>query len=601
MTLKIDPSSISSSVSKLIQAEHQARSASQIGLKSSLLSAFSPVSGLDQLGSGHGNVINGGAGAANSVLNSYADQIDWLSAALQASGAALTGQDELFARGMDVADTGGRVVEESVMFPARPAPRFESFVFNPPAVSPSLSLDALCSQFSGTNSGAVLEAQGSWGSMASAISNVSASLSSIAGEILAENSGETFEQAAARINEVAAAGATFAANAKMMGASVGTLNRIYMGHRMQVFMAATSIKAILDPVQRLAAERAFLASFQATFQADVLTGMPPVSNLMQMKGANGSAGEIALGMDEIAGSGQAWSAAGLTPSGAAQGGVANAGSIAPDAAVQGAAGQSGVGSFGTVTDQLDGINIGDMLTSAASAGQSLANGLAMPTSTPISASGAIPSSMSAASSLGALGSGAGLGAQGGSIGSSAPGAISSRAAGSAGGSVSGMTGGPGAPGMVGSTSSGRMSPAGSGITSDSLMGARTHGASSAGAVAPMMGGAGGMSGGVVGAGGTGSQSKYARQTGSSVGSSSQSGSGLGMVGSGSGKASISNFGRGMMPMMPMMPMGGAGGGQKNTGKVKTVTSAVEEDRNLAALLGDRGPVVPGVIGDWVRG
>lgn len=585
MTLKIDPSSISSSVSKLIQAEHQARSASQIGLKSSLLSAFSPVSGLDQLGSGHGNVINGGAGAANSVLNSYADQIDWLSAALQASGEALTGQDELFARGMDVADTGGRVVEESVMFPARPAPRFESFVFNPPAVSPSLSLDALCSQFSGTNSGAVLEAQGSWGSMASAISNVSASLSSIAGEILAENSGETFEQAAARINEVAAAGATFAANAKMMGASVGTLNRIYMGHRMQVFMAATSIKAILDPVQRLAAERAFLASFQATFQADVLTGMPPVSNLMQMKGANGSAGEIALGMDEIAGSGQAWSAAGLTPSGAAQGGVANAGSIAPDAAVQGAAGQSGVGSFGTVTDQLDGINIGDMLTSAASAGQSLANGLAMPTSTPNSASGAIPSSMSAASPLGAFGSGAGLGAQGGSIGSSAPGAISSRAAGSAGGSVPGMTGGPGAPG----------------ITSDSLMGARTHGASSAGAVAPMMGGAGGMSGGVVGAGGTGSQSKYARQTGSSVGSSSQSGSGLGMVGSGSGKPSISNFGRGMMPMMPMMPMGGAGGGQKNTGKVKTVTSAVEEDRNLAALLGDRGPVVPGVIGDWVRG
>ncbi|GAV97818.1 hypothetical protein CS176_2048 [Corynebacterium glutamicum] len=585
MTLRMNLSSLSNAVSKLASESAAARNAALVSGKVSYLSAFSPVSGLDQLGSGHGNVINGGAGAANSVLNSYAEQIEWLSAALQASGAALTGQDELFARGMDVADTGGRVVEESVMFPARPAPRFESFVFNPPAVSPSLSLDALCSQFSGTNSGAVLEAQGSWGSMASAISNVSASLSSIAGEILAENSGETFEQAAARINEVAAAGATFAANAKMMGASVGTLNRIYMGHRMQVFMAATSIKAILDPVQRLAAERAFLASFQATFQADVLTGMPPVSNLMQMKGANGSAGEIALGMDEIAGSGQAWSAAGLTPSGAAQGGVANAGSIAPDAAVQGAAGQSGVGSFGTVTDQLDGINIGDMLTSAASAGQSLANGLAMPTSTPISASGAIPSSMSAASSLGAFGSGAGLGAQGGSIGSSAPGAISSRAAGSAGGSVSGMTGGPGAPG----------------ITSDSLMGARTHGASSAGAVAPMMGGAGGMSGGVVGAGGTGSQSKYARQTGSSVGSSSQSGSGLGMVGSGSGKASISNFGRGMMPMMPMMPMGGAGGGQKNTGKVKTVTSAVEEDRNLAALLGDRGPVVPGVIGDWVRG
>ena len=599
MTLRMNLSSLSNVVSKLASESASARNAALVSGKVSYLSAFSPVSGLDQLGSGHGSVINGGAGAANSVLNSYAEQIDWLSAALRASGEALTGQDELFARGMDIADTGGRVVEESVMFPARPAPRFESFAFNPPVVSPSLSLDALCSQFSGTNSGAVLEAQGSWGSMASAISNVSASLSSIAGEVLAENSGDTFEQAAARINEVAAAGATFAANAKMMGASVGTLNRIYMGHRMQVFMAATSIKAILDPVQRLAAERAFLASFQATFQADALTGMPPVSNLMQMKGANGSAGDIALGMDEIAGSGQAWTAAGLTPSGAAQAGGTSLGSVAQGAEVQSGSVQGGAGSFGTVDGQLEGINIGDMLTSAASAGQSLASGLAMPTSTPISASWAIPASMSAASPIGALGTG--LGAQVGSVGGSAHGTISSRVSGGMGGSVPGLSGGSAAPGMVGSTSSGRMSPAGSGITSDSLMGARTHGASSTGGVAPMMGGAGGMSGGLVGAGGAGSQSKHARQTGSSVGSSSQSGSGLGMVGSGSGKASISNVGRGMMPMMPMGGAGGAGGGQKNTGKVKTVTSAVEEDRNLAALLGDRGPVVPGVIGDWVRG
>lgn len=546
MTLKIDPSSISKAVSRLKEVQHQAITASQVGMKSTILAAFSPVSGLDQLGTGHGSVLNGGMGAANSVLNSYAEQIEWLSAALQASGEALTGQDELFARGMDIADTGGKVVEESVMFPARPAPRFESFVFNPPVVRPSLSLDALCSQFSGTNSGAVLEAQGSWSSMASAISNVSATLASIAGEVLAENSGETFEQAAARINEVAAAGATFAANAKMMGASVGTLNRIYMGHRMQVFMAATSIKAILDPFQRMAAEKAFLASFQATFQADVLTGMPPVRNLMQMKGANGAAGEIALGMSEVAGSGQSWSAAGLTPAGASK-----LGSM-----VQEAAGQVGAGSFGTVSDQVEGISIGDMLTSAASAGQNLAGSASLP----------------ASQSLGGL-NGSGVGSQ------------------------TGMIGGP-APGMVGSTNSGRMSPAGSGIKSDSLMGARTHGASAAGGgMAPMMGGAGG----VTGAGGLSSHGKHARQTGPSVGSSSQSGAGMGMVGAGSGKPSISNGGRGMMPMMPMGGAGGAGGGQKNTGKVKSVTSAVEEDRNLAALLGDRGPVVPGVIGDWVRG
>lgn len=56
-------------------------------------------------------------------------------------------------------------------------------------------------------------------------------------------------------------------------------------------------------------------------------------------------------------------------------------------------------------------------------------------------------------------------------------------------------------------------------------------------------------------------------------------------------------------MMPMMgaPMAGAAGGQGKPAKVKTVTSAVEEDSNIAALLGERGPVVPGVIGAWARG
>ncbi|ANE04531.1 hypothetical protein [Corynebacterium crudilactis] len=557
MTLKIDPSSISGAVSQLREAQHQAITASQSGLKSAALAAFSTVSGLDQLGSGHSRVINGGIGAANSVLNSYAEQIEWLSAGLKASGEALTGQDELFARGMDIADIGGKVVEESVMFPARPAPRFESFVFNPPVVLPSMSLDALCSQFSGTNSGAVLEAQGSWSSMASAIGNVSASLASIAGEVLAENSGETFEQAAARINEVSAAGATFAANARMMGVSVGTLNRIYMGHRMQVFMAAASIKAILDPFKRIAAERAFLASFQATFQADVLTGIPPVSNLMQMRGSNGDSGQIALGMEEIAGGGAAWSSSGLTPAGASK-----LGGVVKEAISQ----VTGAGSFGAVSEQVEGIDIEKMFTAAASAGQNLVGG----------SGGSLPMSQSISGGVGSnMGSGVG--------------------------SHSGMIGGP-APGLGNSTNSGRMSPAGSGIKSDSLMGARTHGASamSGGGASPMMmGGAGGMSS----VGGAGSQNKQGRHTtGPSVGASSQLGAGMaGAAVPGGGKASTSNIGRGMMPMMPMGGAGGVGAGQKNTGKVKSVTSAVEEDRNIAALLGDRGPVVPGVIGDWVRG
>lgn len=48
------------------------------------------------------------------------------------------------------------------------------------------------------------------------------------------------------------------------------------------------------------------------------------------------------------------------------------------------------------------------------------------------------------------------------------------------------------------------------------------------------------------------------------------------------------------------PMAGSGQ-QSKAAKVRTVTSGVEEDANVAALLGERHPVVPGVIGAWVRG
>lgn len=53
-------------------------------------------------------------------------------------------------------------------------------------------------------------------------------------------------------------------------------------------------------------------------------------------------------------------------------------------------------------------------------------------------------------------------------------------------------------------------------------------------------------------------------------------------------------------MMPMMatPTGVSQGNKR--GKIKSVTSSVEADKNIAALIGERDAVVPGVIGSWVR-
>lgn len=47
-------------------------------------------------------------------------------------------------------------------------------------------------------------------------------------------------------------------------------------------------------------------------------------------------------------------------------------------------------------------------------------------------------------------------------------------------------------------------------------------------------------------------------------------------------------------------MGARGGKQQKRGRVQAVTSAVEREGNLKALLGEAPEVVPGVIGAWVR-
>ncbi len=548
MQLKLDRASVETVIAELDGLMRETNSAAHTAETESINSSYSTVSGLDQLGINHGNVLNGGAGSAEVVLTSYAEQIQWLRNALKASVDALNSQDEIFARGMDIADIGGNVGEESVSFPERPAPRFDSFSFTPPVVVAPNSLDQLCSDFSGTNSGAVSAAQSSWTTMASTISEVSASLDRVAGELLANNSGEVFEQASARIAEVAEAGSVFSQNAREMSRSVGTLNQIYMGHKMSVFMAAASIAMIKEPAERAAAESAYLASFQSAFQGDVRAGVPGIDNLMRVKGADGSGGGLALGMSDIAGSGAAFTTHGLTPQGfsaATGGGAAAAHSV-------------GAGDFGAVADNLGGMEVGDLQTSTASVG----------------AAGSTLSNASGMSGVGALNSPAGGGAM-----AAAP--------------FMGMNG------RHGANAGQRFSNAGL-----NPMNSRTQSASAMGPMGPMMGSAG--AGGGAGVGGVGAAGSNTHRGGMRQALTPQSGNSAsaagaqtpsGMMTGGVGKASQSTA----RPMMPMMPMGGAGGAQpKNTGKVKTVTSAVEQDANLAALLGDRGPVVPGVIGDWVR-
>jgi len=126
----------------------------------------------------------------------------------------------------------------------------------------------------------------------------------------------------------------------------------------------------------------------------------------------------------------------------------------------------------------------------------------------------------------------------------------------------------------------------------------------------LFGGRGGMPGGagggfdISGQAGFGGSGVGVGAGGANSGAMPRGGFGAGGSIAGAGSAggvgsSAASAARGGAPMMGGMPM--AGGGAHGNKKAKAVTSAVEAEGNVADLLGAPRRIVPGVIGDWVRG
>lgn len=581
MELYIDHDSVLAGVRQLETIGSNARDVAGEASQNSLNASFSGVSGLDQLGGSHGGVINGGAGSAITVLQSYAEQVSWLSGALAASYEALTGQNAFVARGMDIADEGGAIGQDGVSFPTRPRPRFESFTFTPPVVLPATSMSQLSADFSSTKIQDSVVAARMWHQMSADVGEIATQLQAVASDLGARNRGEVIEAAIGRVSEVARAGETFALNSQVMGSSVERLSFIKQQGAVTVNLAMAAIAAIPDPVARQAAESSFLASFPASYTPTVATGIPPIRNLMVMDPAPDGGGEIALGGGSVEGTGSKHDAAGLRAPGA------------PLESLTSLQRAIGAGEFGTVQADMEGL---------AGVGGTIPELDALLSGADVGTSAASVGTVTAAPGLGAPGVGGTAGAAGtaGIGGTGMPGMIGGPLSGGAARPATGAPlpqagslslpshGSPLAPGAPASLSQATTTAAGTGAR---------------GGVPGPMGPLGlmpparstGSVGAVGGAGGVGTTSRLAPGTPGTPG--------IPVTGFGGGAEAASRStgtpnGRGMMPMMGA-PM--AGQQPSKASKVRAVTSSVEEEGNVAAVLGDRPAVVPGVIGAWARG
>lgn len=259
----------------------------------------------------------GGLGSARSVLESYAEQVEWLRDALRASVQALTEQNDAFARSLDRADEGAVGEVGVVAFPPRPAPRYEPFAFPAPVVGPASSVAQLAAAFGATQLAQSHQAAGLWGKMASSIGAVAAGLVAVAADLRVHNYGEVVDSAIKQIVDVADTGKAFARNAALMVSSTMSLTPAQQQGAQLVLSMQNALNAMPDPQERKAAEAAFLQAFPAAYTPMLLPSVPMVRSLTDPSFSLSLGSLVPTGMGAVPGKGRKHDPPGLRPEGEA--------------------------------------------------------------------------------------------------------------------------------------------------------------------------------------------------------------------------------------------------------------------------------------------
>ena len=582
------------------------------GAVKSINGSISMNTGISKWGAAQSMVLYGGSGSASAISKSLSEQTKWLSEAFGASLAALTGQNEFMRRGMDIADEGGSVGQEEVPFPTRPVAHTENFEFRTPEHWPAVTLAQLVREINTTDMGQISAATTTWNNLSQRAENVSARLNELAGSIASSTSGDVFEIATERVQEVARSLDSFSQRSKMMAANLQQGQATIQALQSHANAVQAYVNSIIDPVAKVSAERAATQSLNAVFTSTIPTMVPTINNLVTVEGAGasgGGGGSVTVGMDSIAGTeGTKAKALGAQAGGTTAPTVAAATSASsPEAAVAQARniatnaaqlmGPSGVGGLGSLPG-FGGLgtlgNIGQLTSPAGLQGGLPAGGAAFTPGTfkpgALSPGALTPGTFTSGPRF----NGANTGLRTPQLGGTATAAGASTAASLPKGSAlsGGLAKTPALNGISGVGNSGMGSAVGAGMMPGIGAGPGATGAVGSGGI----GSAGGKAGGIgkaAGAGGFGGVGKGI--PGNAVGAAPMAAAPMAQAKGADARPAS----RGAM-MMGGAPMAGAAGQQSKQGKVKSVTSPAEREGNVAALLGERPSVVPGVIGAWVR-
>ena len=549
MGMYLDVQAVAEAARRLEQAAQNLVSSGSMPLTMGV-GAYSAVSGLDQ------------AGRMHQVISSVSQPEATRGLALFLSNAAGLLRDQV--DGFVAVDAGigesfrpgGGDVSGGVRISTPDAPLVNPFSVVPPAAGRPWSLEQLVAQLSATDVASMSGISQNWAATSDSVTEALSVIPEVVG--LLSGSAETLAigNAIDHIGLIASSGAQYGINAGVLAGLTAGLVTVSEASSIQAATTLGIVRLAVHPIASHGIEQSYLSGYGPQLTVELVPTVPPFDML-------------------------------LPPLGSVSGGVLDgggAGALIPEFKKQALS--------PVVRDALDHAGWGDVAHATTPAEIVEQVGKPNPDLLDLIASGATPTQVASATApslppVGALG-GALTGGAGAAAGAGAL----------AGGALAGGVGGLGAAGAVGGLG-GAMPLAGRGA-------AGLSGGVGSGAGGRAGAGAGGF--GALGArGGFGTPPGAGGGAGTGgVGPAPGNGPGAGGVGAGSPGASPRAGGAagGGVGGYGVGPAAGAGrggrNGQNKRGRVQAVTSAVEREGNLKALLGEAPEVVPGVIGAWVR-
>ena len=526
---------------------------------------------MDQMGSTHGEILRENAGSAVNTLNQLAVDIHWLRDNLTSNLEAFSSQEDAATFAIDRADMGSSMHENSVASAAKSGGGWGALISAPPIILPSPDLRTLHGQFSQTQAAQAKDAALTWLNLVDSTQTIASDLRGIAAGLAGTNRGAAIDAATNAIHGTAGAADRFAANATAMHTHVTLLDAAKSeGHALvtsMLMMVRAVRSAGLPEAQALAeaTDRSLATAFPSYFLPILAPSQPLVTALTDPSPPS-SAQIMQAGMGAVS------AREGLQ---AAVNSLQLPREFAETVNREIATHPENFTDIDGATEILDRIGEnpgGQLLDPGMFDTTSAGTGMPQPTS--------ITGGMGVASPASGLGVGSVPTSPTGLPGLAGTGGVPAGALGAGGSPIPALAGlGAAAQNATGHNGAGGRASTSGGAASRPVPVpagmprlANTVFPGAAGSTPPA--GVAGQS-----AHPAAGQQTMARSAGAG------GGSGAGMARGGH--------------IVNTPPARGAGGRTEQATKAKAVTSQVEREGNLKDLLGDKDPVVPGVIGSWV--